>query len=186
MARSVSRGPQALGDTSVFIALEQGRQLTTSAPSELAISSVTVAELTVGVLLASTTVERARRLAILIKARSRHPLSIDESVAAAWAELRVALCESKRKLPINDSWIAATVSPGHTGRRLHRRAGPARDPRSEATGEGLRVVALCPDWLLTRIVQGGCLVRATALGERAAGRTRRLELLGGRRPLRGG
>jgi predicted nucleic acid-binding protein len=109
MARSVSRGPRALGDTSIFVALEQGRQMATNTPGELAISFVTVAELTVGVLLASTTVDRARRLETLIKARSLYPMSIDESVAAAWAELRVALRESKRKLPINDSWIAATA-----------------------------------------------------------------------------
>jgi len=104
----MSTDREALGDTSVFIALEQSR-LTGNPPSALAVSFVTVAELTLGVLAAATAAERARRLETLMKARSLDPLSIDGTVAAAWAELRIALRDSGRKLPINDSWIAATA-----------------------------------------------------------------------------
>jgi predicted nucleic acid-binding protein len=103
-----SRTP-ALGDTSVFIALEQGRGFAGEAPSQLAVSFVTVAELTVGVLTAATAADRTRRLETLIKVRSLEALPVDGRVASVWAELRVALRDAGRKLPINDSWIAATA-----------------------------------------------------------------------------
>jgi predicted nucleic acid-binding protein len=34
---------------------------------------------------------------------------VDESVAYAWATLRLALRDAGRRMPINDSWIAATA-----------------------------------------------------------------------------
>jgi predicted nucleic acid-binding protein len=34
---------------------------------------------------------------------------IDDSVAAAWATLRGRLREAGRRMPVNDSWIAATA-----------------------------------------------------------------------------
>lgn len=34
---------------------------------------------------------------------------VDRVVARAWAELRETLRELKRKMPANDSWIAATA-----------------------------------------------------------------------------
>ena len=37
------------------------------------------------------------------------PLPIDERVAEAWANLRVRLRDSGRRMPVNDSWIAATA-----------------------------------------------------------------------------
>jgi predicted nucleic acid-binding protein len=37
------------------------------------------------------------------------PLPVDGSVASAWAELRVALRDAGRRMPVNDSWIAATA-----------------------------------------------------------------------------
>ncbi|HEY5435937.1 MAG TPA: PIN domain-containing protein, partial [Candidatus Limnocylindrales bacterium] len=34
---------------------------------------------------------------------------VDEAVAAAWARLRVQLRDQGRRMPVNDSWIAATA-----------------------------------------------------------------------------
>ena len=37
------------------------------------------------------------------------PVAIDDPVAEAWTRLRVLLHESGQRLPVNDSWIAATA-----------------------------------------------------------------------------
>ena len=37
------------------------------------------------------------------------PLPIDDRVAETWAWLRVQLREAGRRMPVNDSWIAATA-----------------------------------------------------------------------------
>jgi predicted nucleic acid-binding protein len=104
---AVERG---LLDTSVFIASESGRELDQEAlPDEGAISPITVAELHVGVLAAADVDTRARRLATLEAVADVETLPIDNSVAAAWALLRVHLAESKRRLNVNDLWIAATA-----------------------------------------------------------------------------
>lgn len=97
-------------DTSVFIASESGRALReASLPHEGAISPITVAELHVGVLAAADVDTRARRLATLEAVADVETLPIDNAVAAAWALLRVHLAESKRRLNVNDLWIAATA-----------------------------------------------------------------------------
>jgi predicted nucleic acid-binding protein len=104
---AVERG---LLDTSVFIASESGRELDeASLPEEGAISPITVAELHVGVLAAADVDTRARRLATLEAVADVETLPIDNSVAAAWALLRIHLAESKRRLNVNDLWIAATA-----------------------------------------------------------------------------
>ncbi|MEZ5144546.1 MAG: type II toxin-antitoxin system VapC family toxin [Acidimicrobiales bacterium] len=101
---------RGLADTSVFIAREAGRPLdVTRLPDELAVSVVTVGELRAGVLVADTTEARARRLATLTHALLLDPLPIDDAVAEAWAELRVRLREQGLRMPVNDSWIAATA-----------------------------------------------------------------------------
>jgi predicted nucleic acid-binding protein len=46
---------------------------------------------------------------VLTAALSLEPISIDAAVANAWARLRVALRETGLRLPVNDSWIAATA-----------------------------------------------------------------------------
>ena len=51
----------------------------------------------------------ARRLQTLLRVQGLEPLPVDGPVAAAWAELRGALRELKRRMPVNDSWIAATA-----------------------------------------------------------------------------
>lgn len=100
----------ALADTSVFIAPEVARPMNVIAiPQNLAVSAITLGELRAGVLAAEDVVTRARRLRTLGAAEALRPLPVDREVAAAWAELRVALLAAGRRLPVNDSWIAATA-----------------------------------------------------------------------------
>ncbi len=37
------------------------------------------------------------------------PIAIDDDVAAQWARLRVLLRDAGQRMPVNDSWIAATA-----------------------------------------------------------------------------
>ncbi|MGH7758877.1 MAG: PIN domain-containing protein [Candidatus Dormibacteria bacterium] len=99
----------ALADTSVFVAAEQGRRLSTKAPKRLAVSVITVAELWLGVLAAPDARIRAQRMKTLSAAESLAPLPVDENVARAWAALRLSLHDLGKRMPINDSWIAATA-----------------------------------------------------------------------------
>ncbi|GAA1290186.1 type II toxin-antitoxin system VapC family toxin [Pseudonocardia aurantiaca] len=99
----------ALGDTSVFIAVENNRPLRTEPPQRLVVSMITVGELRAGVLSALDSPTRAERLRSLAKAMEVEPLPVDDHVATAWAELRIRLRESGRRLGANDSWIAATA-----------------------------------------------------------------------------
>lgn len=97
-------------DTSVLIATESGRRLNTDAlPEQAAISVVTVGELHAGVLAATDTVTRARRLATLEAASRVEPLPITIEAARRWAEMRVRLAEQGRRAKINDLWIAAVA-----------------------------------------------------------------------------
>jgi predicted nucleic acid-binding protein len=103
----VTRG---VADTSVFIAREVDRPLDLAAlPDELAVSVITVGELRAGVLVADDVESRDRRLSTLAAALSLEPLPIDGEVADAWARLRVSLRDAGRRMPVNDSWIAATA-----------------------------------------------------------------------------
>jgi hypothetical protein len=103
----VSRG---IADTSIFVARESGRPLTESGlPDELAISVITVGELRAGVLAAVDVETRERRLATLSEALALDPLPVDQTVAEAWALLRVLLRDMQKRMPVNDSWIAATA-----------------------------------------------------------------------------
>lgn len=103
---------RALADTSLFIARELGRHIAVEElPDDLAVSVITIGELRAGVLAASDTITRDRRLATLGAAQATQPVPIGESVAESWARLRVSLDEAGRKMPVNDSWIAAiTIS----------------------------------------------------------------------------
>ena len=55
------------------------------------------------------TARRARRLDTLTLAESLEPLPVDRDVASVWAALRLALRDAGRRMPLNDSWIAATA-----------------------------------------------------------------------------
>ena len=99
-----------LADTSVFIAREAGRPLRAEAlPDAVAVSVVTIGELRAGVLAAPDLDTRDRRLATLTGALALHPVPVDERVAEAWASLRVKLRDLALRMPVNDSWIAATA-----------------------------------------------------------------------------
>lgn len=98
-----------LADTSLFIAGEQGRHLSGSPPDLIQVSVVTIAELRLGVLAATESGIRARRLATLSFAEGLQPLPVDDRVAHAWAALRMSLRDSGKRMPLNDSWIAATA-----------------------------------------------------------------------------
>jgi len=101
---------RGLADTSVFIASESGRPLQTeNLPDEVAVSIITIGELRAGVLAATDVATRDRRLSTLTHALGLKPLPIDELVADAWAALRVTLRHRSVKMPVNDSWIAATA-----------------------------------------------------------------------------
>jgi len=103
----VSRG---LVDTSVFIARESGRPFDVDAlPDDLAVSVITIGELRAGVLAATALDVRDRRLATLTAALLLDPVPVDERVAAKWARLRVLLRDSGQRMPVNNTWIAATA-----------------------------------------------------------------------------
>ncbi|HWO84665.1 MAG TPA: PIN domain-containing protein [Solirubrobacterales bacterium] len=105
------RPARGLLDTSVFIAAETGRPLRSeSMPLESAISSVTRAELRVGVFAADSIALRDRRIATL-EASARFPvIPVDDEVARAWAQMRIYLAAAERRVNVNDIWIAATAA----------------------------------------------------------------------------
>lgn len=99
-----------LADTSIFIARETGRPIRLEElPDRLAVSVITIGELRAGVLIAPDHEIRDRRLATLIAALQLGAVPIDRPVAEAWARLRLDLKRSGRRMPVNDSWIAATA-----------------------------------------------------------------------------
>ena|SRR5438552_3239641 len=102
-------GSRGLADTSLFIAWELDRPLVAEPPAEIAVSVVTVAELRLGVLTAQDNAVRARRLETLSAAEEFDAVPIDRDVAVAWASLRLNLRDAGRRMPLNDSWIAATA-----------------------------------------------------------------------------
>ena len=99
----------AIVDTSVYIAREHGRPMLTDAPAQPVVSVITVAELIAGLLTAPDQHSKRIRQATLDLALRISPLPVDRSVAGAWADLRRALRDRKRTMPVNDSWIAATA-----------------------------------------------------------------------------
>lgn len=98
-----------LADTSLFIAVEQARAFAGVPPDRITVSVITIAELRLGVLAAADNATRARRLETLTRADALEPIPIDRSIATAWATLRIALRDAGRRMPLNDSWIAATA-----------------------------------------------------------------------------
>ena len=101
---------EGLADTTVFIAREAGRVLRVDAlPEVLGVSVITIGELRAGVLAAGDVDSRDRRLATLTQALALEPVPVDERVADAWARLRIQLRDRGQRMPVNDSWIAATA-----------------------------------------------------------------------------
>lgn len=101
----------ALLDTSVLMARERKRPLdTTAIPEQTAVCVVTLAELHAGVLAASDTVIRSRRLATLDAVSAVEALPVTAAAAREWATLRVRLAEEGRSAKVNDLWIAAVAA----------------------------------------------------------------------------
>ena len=72
-------------------------------------SAVTLGELRLGVLQARTPEAASQRLSTYQLAQRLEPLTVDETVSEAWALLVSRIRAAGRKIPINDSWIAATA-----------------------------------------------------------------------------
>jgi predicted nucleic acid-binding protein len=106
----VVNAQRALADTSVFIGLEAARfDVGRFSEFEWGISAVTLGELRLGVLQARDPEAVSRRLSTYQLAQRFEALAVDEAVCDAWALLVSRLREAGRKVPINDSWIAATA-----------------------------------------------------------------------------
>jgi predicted nucleic acid-binding protein len=101
---------RALADTSVFIGLEAVRfDVGRFADFEWGISAITLGELRLGVLQAKDPEVASRRLTTYQLAQRFEAISVDEAVSDAWALLVSRLRAAGQKVPINDSWIAATA-----------------------------------------------------------------------------
>jgi predicted nucleic acid-binding protein len=105
---------RAVLDTSIFIAAESGRPLRYSLLPEEGVSTViTLAELNAGVLAATDSSIRSQRLRTLTRFASIELLNVDIPAAEMWAQMRVYLAERRRRINVNDLWIASiAVSQG--------------------------------------------------------------------------
>ena len=100
----------AVHDTSIFVAVEQGRPLRRALPGQVSVSIVTLAELELGVLVARDPDTRAQRLATLTRVREETAgLPADQRVASAYARLAAAELAAGRKPRVHDTWVAATA-----------------------------------------------------------------------------
>ena len=95
-------------DTSVFVAREQERPLA-ALPEEGRVSVVTVAELRVGVLVASDDAIRAQRMRTLTEVEALDAIPVDDDVAREFAEIVAQARGEGRRPKILDSLIAATA-----------------------------------------------------------------------------
>lgn len=99
-----------MADTSIFIGLEATRfDASRFADFEWGVSAVTLGELRLGVLQAQNPEAASRRLSTYQLARRLEALTVDEAVSEAWALLISRLRAAGRRVPVNDSWIAATA-----------------------------------------------------------------------------
>ena len=103
--------PEGLLDTSAVLALHRVRD-PSLLPDVALISAVTLAELSVGPLVAADDVERARRLAHVQQAEADFdPIPFDAPAARAYAQVAAAYRRSGRKPAARsfDAMIAATA-----------------------------------------------------------------------------
>lgn len=98
-----------LADTSIFVAQEQGRRLTSPPPGDTRVSVATITELGVGVRRATDPVVRRGRERTLGRARSFIPLPYDERVGDELASLLAAARGTGRRPGLFDAVIAATA-----------------------------------------------------------------------------
>ncbi len=101
---------RALLDTSFFVATESGRPLgEMEGVTETEVSVVTLAELTLGVLMANDD-DRPARVATLSAVESTwDPLPVDAEVARQFARVAAVLRADRRRVPILDVLVAATA-----------------------------------------------------------------------------
>jgi hypothetical protein len=101
---------RALLDTSFFVATESGRALGGMGDvTETEVSVVTLAELTLGVLLAND-VDRPGRVETLAAVESTwDPLPVTAEVARQFARIVAALRADGRRAPLLDALVAATA-----------------------------------------------------------------------------
>lgn len=107
----MTSGEAGLLDTSVVIALPSLSDPTVL-PGEPVISAVTLAELTIGPLVARSPAERARRQAVLQQAEADfEPLPFDAAAARAFGTVAAALRSRGRKPPARafDALIASVA-----------------------------------------------------------------------------
>jgi predicted nucleic acid-binding protein len=105
---------RALADTSIFVGLEARRfEADQIEGFEWGISTITLAELRLGVLQARDPVAASQRLSTYQLAQRFEALPVDSAVSDAWALLVSKLRAAGRKAPVNDSWIAATAIAHH-------------------------------------------------------------------------
>jgi hypothetical protein len=103
--------PEGLLDTSVVLALHAITDVS-DLPAVALISAVTLAELSVGPLVATDDAERARRLATVQQAEADFdPLPFDAAAARAFGQVAASLRRSGRKPAARsfDAMIAATA-----------------------------------------------------------------------------
>ena len=101
---------RAVADTSVFTGREVARfDADRFADFEWGISVITLGELRLGVLQAKDPETASRRLSTYQLAQRFEALRVDEAVSEAWALLVSRLRAAGQRVPINDSWIAATA-----------------------------------------------------------------------------
>jgi len=102
--------PSTILDTSVLVAVEQGRPLARELPDDWSVAVVTLAELELGVLRATDIPARSRRLQTLDAVRREVTgVPADARVASAYARLAASQLERGRRPRVQDTWIAATA-----------------------------------------------------------------------------
>jgi predicted nucleic acid-binding protein len=108
--RCTAQMSRGLIDTSMAVARESGRPLDrTALPDEFMVSVIAIGELRAGILSAGDLETRDRRLETLRWALALHPIVVDDDVATQGARLPLPLRDSGRRMPVNDSSIAATA-----------------------------------------------------------------------------
>jgi predicted nucleic acid-binding protein len=74
---------------------------------------ITLAELNAGVLAAKHSSIRSQRLRTLTRLAAMELLSVDIPTAEMWAQMRIYVAERRRRITVNDLWIASiAVSQG--------------------------------------------------------------------------
>jgi predicted nucleic acid-binding protein len=100
--------PAVLVDTSIFIAVEEGRPVE-PVDALYRVCVATVTELEIGALLAEDPGTRRRRRATLARARAHVPIPYDERVSAELSRLLVELRQAQRRAGVFDCLVAATA-----------------------------------------------------------------------------